>query len=324
MPSATTATVLVLAGLAGFAGYSWDDIKSIAIMQGFAGLSLFSIFLLMALGLAIIFGQMKVINMAHGEFLTMGAYTTVLMSHLCETFAPGLVAWYFPVAMVAAFFVAGAFGFLTEWTIIRHLYRRPLDTLLATWGLSMIMQESFRQIAGARETSATMPDWLMGSWQPFEGVDIPINGMFLLGSSIVLTALVVLNMYYTRSGLRVRATVLNRDMAGAVGINTRMTDRMTFALGCGIAGVAGAAFTTVGSISPSAGGLYIVDTFMVVVFGGAGSIAGTILAAFGIAQAQSVLEFFLTGVLAKVFVLGAVVVILMIRPRGLVASKIRS
>jgi urea transport system permease protein len=313
-------TLIIL--LAGF-GYSWEEIKGIAIMQGFAGLNLFAIFLLMALGLSVIFGQMKVINMAHGEFMTMGAYTTVLLSWLCETHAPGLITWYFPVAMVAAFLVAGAVGFLTEWAIIRHLYKRPLDTLLATWGLSMIFQETFRQVAGARETSATMPEWLMGSFQPFEGVDIPINGVFLLSACLVLTGLVVANLYYTRTGLRVRATVLNRDMAGAVGINTTMTDRMTFALGCGIAGVAGCAFTTVGSISPSAGGLYIVDTFMVVVFGGAGSIVGTILAAFGIAQAQSVLEFFLSGVLAKVFVLGAVVVILMIRPQGLIASKIR-
>ncbi len=311
-----TIKIALMLLFAGFAGLSWEEIRGVAIMQGFAGISLFSIFLLMALGMAIIFGQMKVINMAHGEFLTMGAYTTVFLSWLCETYAPGMLTWYFPVAMVAAFVVAGTVGFFTEWLIIRHLYKRPLDTLLATWGLSMIFQETFRQVAGARETSATMPEWLMGSWQVSDGVDIPINGMFL-------TTIVVLNLYLTRSGLRVRATVLNRDMAGAVGINTRMTDRMTFALGCGIAGVAGCAFTTVGSISPSAGGLYIVDTFMVVVFGGAGSIIGTILAAFGIAQAQSILEFFLSGVLAKVFVLGAVVVILMIRPQGLIASKIR-
>jgi urea transport system permease protein len=319
----TMTKIALLVGAVLLTGYSWEEIRGVMIMQGFAGISLFSIFLLMALGLAIIFGQMKVINMAHGEFLTLGAYTTVLFSWLCESYAPGLIAYYFPVAMVAAFFVAGAVGFLTEWAIIRHLYKRPLDTLLATWGLSMIMQETFRQTAGARETSATMPEWLMGSWQPIESVDIPINGMFLLGVSLVLTVIVVLNMYYTRMGLRVRATVLNRDMAGAVGINTKLTDRLTFALGCGIAGVAGAAFTTVGSISPSAGGLYIVDTFMVVVFGGAGSIVGTILAAFGIAQAQSILEFFLSGVLAKVFVLSAVVVILMIRPQGLIISKIR-
>lgn len=318
-----TAKITLALLLAAAAGYSWEEIKGVMIMQGFAGLSLFSIFLLMALGLAIIFGQMKVINMAHGEFLTMGAYTTVLLSWMCESWAPSLIAWYFPVAMLAAFAVAFAVGFLVELAIIRHLYKRPLDTLLATWGLSMILQESFRQIAGARETSATMPEWLMGSWVPFDGVDIPINGLFLLAASLVLTAIVVVNLYCTRSGLRVRATVMNRDMAGAVGINTRLTDRMTFALGCGIAGVAGAAFTTVGSISPSAGGLYIVDTFMVVVFGGAGSIIGTILAAFGIAQAQSVLEFFLSGVLAKVAVLLAVVFILMLRPQGLVVAKIR-
>lgn len=309
--------------LAMAAGTSWDELKSVLIMQGFAGFSLFSIFLLMALGLAIIFGQMKVINMAHGEFLTMGAYTTVFVSYLAEKFAPSLMGWYFPVAMAGAFLVAGAMGYLVELLIIRHLYKRPLDTLLATWGLSMILQEAFRQLFGARETSATMPEWLMGSWQPAEGVDIPINGMFLLGSSVLLTVALVCAMFLTRWGLRVRATVLNRDMAAAVGINTRMTDRLTFALGCGIAGVAGAAFTTVGSISPSAGSLYIVDTFMVVVFGGAGSILGTILAAFGIAQSQSILEFFLTGVLAKVFVLCAVVGILMIRPQGLVVSKIR-
>jgi urea transport system permease protein len=315
--------IAAVLALAAVAGYSWEEIQGVIIMQGFAGFSLFSIFLLMALGLAIIFGQMKVINMAHGEFLTLGAYVTVLMSWLSETYAPGLFAFYFPVAMAMAFAAAFAVGFLVEVSVIRFLYKRPLDTLLATWGLSMIMQETFRQVAGARETSATMPDWLMGSWQPFEGVDIPINGLFLLGVSVILTTVIALNLYFSRSGLRVRATVLNRDMAGAVGINTKLTDRMTFALGCGVAGVAGCAFTTVGSISPTAGSAYIVDTFMVVVFGGAGSIIGTIIAAFSIAQAQSILEFFLSGVLAKVFVLLAVVVILMIRPQGLIASKIR-
>jgi len=313
---------IVVAGLL-VLDYTWDDMKGILIMQGFAGFSLFSVFLLMALGLAIIFGQMKVINMAHGEFLTLGAYTTVFASHLTTSYAPGLMPIYFPVAMVLAFAIAFIVGWFVELGMIRFLYKRPLDTLLATWGLSMIMQQTFRSLFGARETSATLPDWLMGSWTPAEGVDIPINGMFLLGSSIVMTTLVYFLMYRSRWGLRVRATVLNRDMAGAVGIDTKRTDRMTFALGCGIAGVAGAAFTTIGSVSPSAGSLYIVDTFMVVVFGGAGSLIGTILSAFGIAQAQSITEFFLTGVLAKIFVLLAVVVILMIRPQGLIASKLR-
>jgi urea transport system permease protein len=317
-----TKIALVFAGLI-VLDYTWDDMKAILIMQGFAGVSLFSVFLLMALGLAIIFGQMKVINMAHGEFLTVGAYTTVFASHLTTAYAPGFLPYYYPLAMVFAFIIAFIIGWLVELGMIRFLYKRPLDTLLATWGLSMILQETFRQLFGARETSATLPEWLMGSWTPSEGVDIPINGLFLFGVSIVMTALVYFLMYRSRWGLRVRATVLNRDMAGAVGIDTKRTDRMTFALGCGIAGVAGAAFTTIGSVSPSAGSLYIVDTFMVVVFGGAGSLIGTILSAFGIAQAQSITEFFLSGVLAKIFVLTAVVVILMIRPQGLIASKVR-
>jgi len=163
----------------------------------------------------------------------------------------------------------------------------------------------------------------MGSWNPTPNIDIPINGMFLLGASVLMTAIIYLLMYRSRWGLRVRATVQNRHMAGAVGINTKMTDRWTFALGCGIAGIAGAAFTTIGSVSPSAGSLYIVTTFIVVVFGGAGSLIGTVLSAFTIAQAQSILEFFLSGVLAKVFVLGGVIFVLMLRPQGLVVSKIR-
>jgi len=319
----TKIALIALAGLC-FAEYTMDELKSVLIMQGFAGISQFSVFLLMALGLAIIFGQMGVINMAHGEFMTLGAYASVGTALLFEKFMPaGIFGWYFPLAVLIAFAVAFIIGWLTEFFLIRHLYHRPLDTLLATWGLSMILQETFRQTFGARETSATMPDWLMGSWTPKEGLDIPINGLFLLGVTIVMTAIVYLMMYKSRWGLRVRATVLNRNMAGAVGINTKGTDRMTFALGCGIAGIAGAAFTTIGSVSPTAGGLYIVDTFLVVVFGGAGSLVGTILSAFGIAQAQSIIEFFLSGVLAKVLVLTSVIFILMIRPQGLIAQKIR-
>lgn len=312
-----------LAFLSMFEGYTGEEIKSVFIMQGFAGLSLFSVFLLMALGLSIIFGQMKVINMAHGEFLTIGAYTTVFMSDMVSEHAPNLMSAYFPFAVVAAFIAAFIIGYLIEVCFIQFLYKRPLDTLLATWGLSMILQQTFRLVFGAREDSAIMPDWLMGSWAPTETIDIPINGMFLLGTSIFMTGLIYLMMYRSRWGLRVRATVQNRQMAGAVGINTKKTDRITFALGCGIAGIAGAAFTTIGSVSPSAGSLYIVDTFIVVVFGGAGSLIGTIISAFSIAQAQSILEFFLDGVLAKVFILLTIAFILMIRPQGLVALKIR-
>ncbi|HEV7297892.1 MAG TPA: urea ABC transporter permease subunit UrtB [Tepidisphaeraceae bacterium] len=302
---------------------SWDEYKAIFLMQGFAGLSLFSVFLLMSLGLAIIFGQMRVINMAHGEFLTLGAYVTAIMSTFVMESFPDFMPYYFPLAVVGAFVAAFIVGYLVEFSLIRHLYNRPLDTLLATWGVSMVMQECFRQLFGARETSATLPDWLMGSWAPTEQIDIPLNGLLMLGMSIGMLLLVYLLLYRSRWGLRVRATTMNRAMAGAVGINTKRTDRVTFALGCGIAGIAGAGFTTIGSVSPTAGSAYIVDTFIVVVFGGAGSLIGTLISAFAIGQAQSILEFFLTGVLAKVFVLLAVIVILMMRPQGLFAQKVR-
>ncbi len=314
---------MVSAMLPMLAQATWEEYKSILIMQGFAGLSLFSVFLLMSLGLAIIFGQMRVINMAHGEFLTLGAYVTAFGSQWVESSMPGFMPYYFPFAVIAAFLAAFLVGWIVEIGLIRHLYNRPLDTLLATWGVSMVMQQAFRSLFGARETSATLPEWLMGSWMPTETIDIPLNGLLMLGMSILMLILVYILMYRSRWGLRVRATTLNRAMAGAVGINTKMTDRITFALGCGIAGIAGAGFTTIGSVSPTAGTAYIVDTFIVVVFGGAGSLIGTLISAFTIGQAQSILEFFLTGVLAKVGVLAAVIIILMFRPQGLIAAKVR-
>jgi urea transport system permease protein len=304
-------------------GYTYNELGSIFAMQGFAGISLFSVLLLMALGLAIIFGQMGVINMAHGEFMAVGAYTTYMLSTLTETYVPGLMPYYFVFSIVVAFFIAAFLGYLAEFALIRHLYHRPLDTLLATWGLSLIMQQSFRSIFGAREVSPTLPDWLMGSYQPTETIHIPINGMFVLGLSTVVTLGVYYLLFRSRWGLRVRATTQNRVMSGAVGINTKKVDRYTFALGCGIAGIAGAAFTTIASTGPTTGTLYIVDTFMVVVFGGAASILGTILSAFSIAQAQSILEFFISGSMAKVYTLLALVIILMFKPEGLFASKIR-
>jgi urea transport system permease protein len=302
---------------------TFPEMLNIGLMQGFAGLSLFSVLLLMGLGLAVIFGQMGVINMAHGEFMTIGAYTVFLGSVLTEKFAPGLVQAYFPVAIVAAFLFAFAAGWLAEWALIRHLYKRPLDTLLATWGLSLAMQQVFRTAIGPKEVSPTLPDWLMGSWAPSEGLDIPINGMFVMGLTLFVTAGLLFALYRSRWGLRVRATVANRPMANATGINTRLTDRMTFAIGCGIAGVAGAAFTTIGSTGPTSGSLYIVDAFLVVTFGGAASLLGTVASAFGIAQTQSISEFFLSGSNAKVLTLLLVVSILMIRPQGLFAAKVR-
>ena len=304
-------------------GYTYGELGAIFAMQGFAGISLFSVLLLMALGLAIIFGQMGVINMAHGEFMAVGAYTTYFISTLTETYFPSFMPFYFIFALIFAFVAAAILGYLAEFALIRHLYKRPLDTLLATWGLSLIMQQSFRSLFGAREVSPTLPEWLLGSFQPTEMIDIPINGMFVL----VLTGVVTFSVFYlmlkSTWGLQVRATTQNRIMSGAVGINTKKVDRYTFALGCGIAGIAGGAFTTIASTGPTTGSLYIVDTFMVVVFGGAASLFGTIASAFSIAQAQSILEFFISGSMAKVYTLFALVLILMFKPEGLFSSNVR-
>jgi urea transport system permease protein len=302
---------------------SLSEFGAIFAMQGFNGLSVFCVLLLMALGLAIIFGQMGVINMAHGEFLTIGAYITYLLSKLTTLYAPSLQPYYFFAAIALSFVTAYIVGYITEWLMISRLYKRPLDTLLATWGLSLAMQQTFRSIFGAKEVSATLPDWLMGSFKPTENIDIPINGLFMMGLTAVLTGVIFLLLFRSRWGLQVRATMQNRLMSGAVGINTRKVDRSTFALGCGVAGIAGAAFTTIGSTGPTSGSLYIVDTFLVVVFGGAQSLLGTIASAFSIAQTQSTAEFFLTGSMAKVLTLSAVILILLLRPQGLFAAKIR-
>lgn len=306
-----------------FADYTTSELVSIFAMQGFAGLSLFSVFVLMALGLAIIFGQMGVINMAHGEFMILGAYVTYLTSNLFSSYFPSLFGMYFFIAMLSAFFAAGALGALVEWSLIRHLYKRPLDTLLATWGLSLILQQIYRSVFGAREVGVTLPDWLMGSVPLTDMIEIPINGLFVMGLTVAISIGVALLLHRSRWGCQVRAVVQNRSMAGAVGINTEKTDRLTFALGCGIAGVAGSAFTMIGSTGPTSGQLYIVDTFLVVVFGGAQSLIGTIASAFTISQAQSTMEFFLSGSMAKVLTLLVVVGILMLRPQGLFALKMR-
>jgi len=306
-----------------FAEYSASELTSIFAMQGFAGLILFSVFVLMALGLAIIFGQMGVINMAHGEFMILGAYVTYIISNLFADYLPVIYDSYFFVAMIVAFFVTAALGAFVEWAMIRHLYRRPLDTLLATWGLSLILQQLYRTVFGAREVGVTLPDWLMGSYPVTDLVEVPVNGLFVMGLTIVITVGVALMMQKSRLGKQTRAVVQNRPMAAAVGINTEKVDRMTFALGCGIAGIAGSAFTMIGSTGPTSGQLYIVDTFLVVVFGGASSLLGTVASAFTISQAQSTMEFFLSGSMAKVLTLLFVVGILMLRPQGLFTLKVR-
>ncbi len=306
-----------------FSDYSMSELGAIFAMQGFAGLILFSVFVLMALGLAIIFGQMGVINMAHGEFMILGAYMTYLVSNVFAAYLPGLFGMYFFVAMILAFIASGALGLFVEWSLIRHLYKRPLDTLLATWGLSLILQQLYRSVFGAREVGVSIPDWMMGSMPVTDMIEVPINGIFVMVLAVGISLAVYVMMFRSNWGKQVRAINQNRVMAGAVGINTEWTDRLTFGIGCGVAGVAGSAFTMIGSTGPTAGQLYIVDTFLVVVFGGAGSILGTIASAFSISQAQSIMEFFLSGSMAKVLTLLVVVGILMIRPQGLFALKLR-
>ena len=306
-----------------FDGYTGSELGAIFAMQGFSGLSLFCVFLLMALGLAIIFGQMGVINMAHGEFMILGAYITYLTSNVVTEYLPSLFNIYFFVAMLFAFVATFALGALVEWSLIRRLYKRPLDTLLATWGLSLILQQLYRTVFGAREVGVSLPDWMMGSYAITELIEVPINGIFVMVLTIIITLAVYLLMQKSSLGKQTRAVVQNRKMAGAVGINTEKVDRYTFAIGCGIAGIAGSAFTMIGSTGPTAGQLYIVDTFLVVVFGGASSLLGTVASAFTISQAQSTMEFFLSGSMAKVLTLLTVVGILMLRPQGLFSLKIR-
>ena len=262
-----------------FGEYSIGDLSSIFVMQGFAGLILFSVYVLMALGLAIIFGQMGVINMAHGEFMILGAYVTWMTSNLFQTYL---------ARTIRRLLLPGHDIGLYRLRFARHAgrvgvdtasLRRPFDTLFATWGFSLILQQAYRSVFGAREVGVELPQWMLGSLHVTETIEVPINGIFVMCLTVLITCAVAYIMYMSRWGSQVRAVVQNRVMAGAVGINTEKVDRYTFGLGCGIAGVAGSAFTMIGSTGPTAGQLYIVDTFLVVVFGGAASLIGTIASA---------------------------------------------
>ncbi len=210
-----------------------------------------------------------------------------------------------------------------EWALIRHLYKRPLDTLPATWDPSLILQQAYRSIFGARKVGVSLPDWMFGSVALTDVIEVPINGLFVMELTLIIAIGVYVVMFRSRMGRQTHAVVQNCVMAGAVDINTEQVDRKTFALGCGIAGIAGSAFTMIGSTGPTAGQLYIVDTLLIVVFGGATILVGTIASSFAISQAQSTMEFFLSGSMAKMLTLLTVVGILMLRPEGLFSAKIR-
>jgi urea transport system permease protein len=292
-------------------------------MQAFTGLSIFTILMLMALGLAIVFGLMGVINMAHGELMAMGAYCSYATALLFEKYFPSLMGVYIFVGIALAFVVTSIFGYLLERGLIRFLYRRPLDTLLATWGVSLVLQQFYRQFINAKEVEVPTVFWLQGAWQVTEGVSFPLSRIFIIGLAIVTAVLVYLLLFKTRWGLRIRAVTQNRQMAGAAGINTTKVDAYTFALGCGLAGIAGSSFTMLASTGPTTGQQYIVDTFITVVFGGVESLLGTIFSAFIIGQMEAWFEYVMSGSMARASILLLVIVVLYFRPNGLFATKVR-
>ncbi len=294
------------------------------ILQAFNGLSLGSILLLVSLGLAFAFGLMGVINMAHGEFIMIGAYVAYLFQ---QTFA-GLLGGvelgvWFLLALPAAFVVAALLGALMEVTLIRHLYGRPLDTLLATWGVGLILQQAARSIFGAPNVNVSSPTWLSGGFDIGAGLLLPYKRVFIIALVIFVVIAVYLYLYRTVSGRRLRAVMQNREMASCLGVRSRWVDASTFALGTGLAGVAGVALTQLGSIGPAVGTFYIVDAFMVVVLGGVGSLPGTILAAVLIGVLNTVLELGTSATVGKVLVLLLIIAFLQWKPSGLAALQTR-
>lgn len=293
-------------------------------MQLFSGVSYTAILLLMSLGLAIVFGLMGVINMAHGELMALGAYVTFMVANVFLKIFPDSIDIYILFAIPAAFLVTFFFGMFLEWAVVRWFYNRPLDTLLATWGLSLILQQTYRTVFGPQEVTIPLASWLDGAIEPFTGVQLPLNRIFIIVLTLLVAIGVFLLFFKTRMGLQVRAITQNRAISETVGINTRKVDMYTFALGSGLAGIAGSVFTMIGSTNPGTGQLYIVDTFIVVVFGGVASIMGTALSSFIIAQLQTTFEFMTTSSYAKVLLMLIVVIILYFRPNGLFSPKVRS
>ena len=290
----------------------------------FSGLSLGSILLLVALGLAITYGLMGVINMAHGELMMIGAYATFLVQNLFRQFAPGLFDAYVLVAIPASFLAAALVGALMERTVIRWLYGRPLETLLATWGISLILMQTVRSIFGAQNVAVENPSWLSGGLQVLPNLTLPWNRLFILLFAALVLVGVALLISRTRLGLFVRGVTQNRRMASCVGVNTARVDTYAFALGAGIAGLAGCALSQVGNVGPDLGQGYIVDSFMVVVLGGVGQLAGTVYAGLGLGVLNKLLEGWQGAVLAKIMVLVLIVLFIQKRPQGIFALKGRS
>ena len=290
----------------------------------FTGLSLGSILLLVALGLAITYGLMGVINMAHGELMMIGAYATYLVQNLFRTHLPGWFDGYILAAVPVSFLVAAGVGAVLERSVIRWLYGRPLETLLATWGISLVLMQSVRSLFGAQNVQVENPGWLSGGVAVMSNLTLPFNRIAIIGFAVLVLGGVALLIARTRLGLFVRGVTQNRRMAACVGVDTARVDTLAFALGSGLAGLAGCALSQVGNVGPDLGQSYIVDAFMVVVLGGVGQLAGTVIAALGLGVLNKLLEGLAGAVLAKIMVLVVIVVFIQKRPQGLFAMKGRS
>ena len=291
------------------------------IAQVFTGISLGSILLLAALGLAITYGLMGVINMAHGELIMVGAYATYMVQNLFKAQWPGAFDWYLLAALPVSFAVAAAVGMALERSVIRFLYGRPLETLLATWGISLMLIQACRSIFGAQNVQVENPVWMSGGIEAITGVVLPYNRIVIVGFAFFVLFMVWVTLTRTRLGLFVRAVTQNRGMASCVGVPTRRIDTVAFGLGSGIAGLAGCALSQIGNVGPDLGQSYIVDSFMVVVLGGVGQLAGTVYAAMGLGIANKFLEGLAGAVLAKICILVFIIVFIQKRPQGIFAIK---
>ncbi|TWI58362.1 amino acid/amide ABC transporter membrane protein 1, HAAT family (TC 3.A.1.4.-) [Pseudomonas duriflava] len=289
--------------------------------QAFTGLSLGSILLLAALGLAITYGLLGVINMAHGEMLMLGAYTTYLVQTLLQRFVPDMLVYYPLLALPAAFFVTAVIGMVLERTVIRHLYGRPLETLLATWGISLMLIQLIRVVFGAQNVEVANPAWLSGGIQVLPNLLLPYNRVIIIGFAIFVLILTWALLNMTRLGLNIRAVTQNRNMAACCGVPTGRIDMLAFGLGSGIAGLGGVALSQVGNVGPDLGQNYIIDSFLVVVLGGVGQLAGSVLAAFGLGIANKILEPQIGAVLGKILILALIILFIQKRPQGLFALK---
>jgi urea transport system permease protein len=288
--------------------------------QLIAGISIGSILLLIALGLTFTFGQMNVINMAHGEFIAAGAYTVYVVQGL---FAASMTGFAFMISLPIAFIVAGLMGVVLEALLIKRLYGRPLDTLLVTWGVSLVLQQLYRDLFGAPNVQVKAPTWLQGGFS-VGGVDVSYTRLFIVGLVLLALAAIWFFSVKTVHGTRMRAVVQNRGLAEASGIASNPVDRTTFFIGSGLAGIAGVGITLLGSIGPSLGTNYIIDAFLVVVVGGLGQLRGAVIAAFTLGILNSFIEFKTDASLAKVAVFLLIIAFLQFRPQGLAVQKTRS